>query len=256
VNANVLNDGWTRLPGGWPSGEVTAGQFLPRLATDAEGSLTVVWYDTRRDPADRRLDVFGTRSTDGGQTFSPNFRLTSVTFDPDAGKFTDAAGGDDYYLGDSLGLAMANSTAYAAWTDTRNGNQDIYFTRYRLDPAPAAFNDRFEPNQTAAATTSAGWSHRPPKLAIAAGGTGSVQAAVTGSLTVTATLPFADSRLELYDASGLLATGPRCRAPVVRSPGRRSTSLAIPARPIWCGSCPAPRLPTARRLATRWACAP
>ena len=107
-------------------------------AVDAQGNIAVIWYDTRRDPADQRLDVFGTVSTDGGQTFSPNFRITDQSFDPDAGKFTDADGQTDYYLGDFLGLAVANDTAYAAWTDTRNGNQDVVLHPLPDHPGPRA----------------------------------------------------------------------------------------------------------------------
>ena len=63
--------------------EVISGQALPRLAVDEKGNIGVIWYDTRRDPADHLLDVFGTISKDGGQTFSPNFRVTDVSFDAD-----------------------------------------------------------------------------------------------------------------------------------------------------------------------------
>ena len=70
--------------------EIISGQAIPRLAVDAQGNIAVIWYDTRSDPSNHRLDVFGTVSTDGGQRFSPNFRLTDQSFDADAGKFTDA----------------------------------------------------------------------------------------------------------------------------------------------------------------------
>src|SRR5262249_53941652 len=112
-------------------------------------------------------------------------------------------------------------TAYAAWTDTRHGNQDVFFARYPITPPPAALNDRFEPNDTAAAATVLvqSFQHNQvvrrnlPKLAIAPGDEDwfQVQAAATGSLTVPATLaaPGAALRLGLRDASGatLLATG-------------------------------------------------
>ena len=143
-----------------------SGQALPRLAVDAQGNIAVIWYDTRRDPANHLLDVFGTVSTDGGQTFSPNFRITDQSFDADAGKFTDATGQTDYYLGDFLGLAVANGTAYAAWTDTRNGNQDVEFTHFPITPAPAPPNDRFEPNDTPETATDLGTvDERPPAQA-------------------------------------------------------------------------------------------
>jgi hypothetical protein len=213
--ANVLNDDNDGQRATGRPDDVTAGQALPRLVTDAQGDVALIWYDTRRDPAGHLLDVFGTVSSDGGQTFSPNFRVTDQSFDANAGKFTDAAGKTDYYLGDALGLAVANHTAYAAWTDTRNGNQDVFITSYPVNPPPAAANDRFEPNDTAATATDLGRvvTRDLPKLAIAPGDEDwfHVRAAATGSLTVTATLasPGDRVRLELRDASGatLLTTG-------------------------------------------------
>src|SRR5262249_40970749 len=132
------------------------------------------------------------------------------------GAFTDATGQTDYYLGDKVGLAVAgNGTAYAAWTDTRHGNQDVFATRFAVAPPPAASNDRFEPNNTPAAATDLGHviTTHVPRLAIAAGDQDwfRVKAVSAGTLTVDATLaaPQDGLRLELFDATGttLLATG-------------------------------------------------
>jgi hypothetical protein len=213
--ASVLNDDNNGQVAHGLSEDVIAGQALPRMAVDARGDITLIWYDTRRDPAGHRLDVFATVSTDGGVTFSPNFRVTDLSFDPNQGRFTDATGQDDFYLGDYLGLALANGTAYASWTDTRDGKQDIEFTRFSLKPAPAALNDRLEPNDTAATATNLGrviQSHLP-KLAIPAGDEDwfRIQTSSSGNLTVSATQeePGGRPRLELFDASGatVLATG-------------------------------------------------
>jgi hypothetical protein len=128
TNATVLNDdNGGHSATGLSADEVISGQAMPRLAVDAQGNISLIWYDTRNDPNNHLLDVWGTTSTDGGQTFSPNFRVTDQSFDANAGVFTDATGKPNYYLGDSIGLALANDTAYAAWTDTRAGNQDIEF---------------------------------------------------------------------------------------------------------------------------------
>ncbi len=214
--ADVLNDdngghSTTGLPD-----DVVSGQAMPRLAIDAQGDIAVIWYDTRRDPAGKLLDVFGTASSDGGRTFSPNFRITDTSFDPNEGAFADATGQTDYYLGDAIGRAVADGVADAARTDTRNGDQDVYFASEPINPPPPpSGNDRLEPNDTSDTATDLGQvvtSHLV-KLAIARGDEDwfRVQAAATGSLTVTATLavPGDSLRLELFDATGttMYATG-------------------------------------------------
>lgn len=219
---SVLNDdNGGRLADGAPD-DVVSGQALPRMTVDNQGNLGVIWYDTRRDPADHLLDVFGAVSTDGGETFSRNFRLSDVSIDADAGAFTNAVGGQEYYLGDFIGLAMSDNTGYAAWTDTRNGNQDIFFTSFAIDPPPEPLNDRFEPNDTPDLTASPTVVGKVvqrilPKLAVPPGDDDwfLVEAAATGELIASAlyddpsSVPAGALGLELWDAAAttLLGTG-------------------------------------------------
>jgi hypothetical protein len=129
--------------------DVIAAQAMPWISTDALGNVAVIWYDTRRDPVNRSLDIFASVSTDHGRTFSSNFRITTQSFDADLGRFTNALGEENYaYLGDTIGLALAGDAMYAAWTDTRQGNQDIFFSRLKVSALPPPLNDRFEPNDT------------------------------------------------------------------------------------------------------------
>jgi hypothetical protein len=214
-DAGVLNDDNGGNSSTGAAGDVADGEALPRLVTDSQGEVAVIWYDTRRDPADTLLDVYGTVSRDGGHTFSPNFRVTDQSFDPNLGAFTDATGQPDYYMGDDIGLALTGGTAYAAWTDTRNGNQDVFSSGFPIDPPPLPPSNRFGPNATAATATDLGKvvTRSLPRLTVAAGDEEwfRLRAAATGSLTVTAQLaaPADSLRLELYDAGGstLLASG-------------------------------------------------
>ncbi len=187
--------------------EVISGQVLPKMAVDGNGNLSVIWYDTRHDPANHSIDVFGLTSTDGGQTFSANYRVTNRSFDPNAGQFP--AGSNDFFLGDGIGLAAAGGIDYAVWTDTRDGNQDVFFASYPAAPAPAPPNDRFEPNDTPPLATDLGTVSVPrvlPRLALVPGDEDWYRftAAASGSLVISASATGggAPQTVELWDATG------------------------------------------------------
>ena len=212
--AQVLNDDNAGQTSHGNPGDVAASQSMPRMAIDAQGNLAVTWYDTRHDPSGHLLDVYGTVSSDGGQTFSANFRVTDESFDANAGKFTDATGGTNFYLGDQIGLAAAGGSADAVWTDTRDGNQNVEFARFGVSPPPPAPADRFGPNDTPATAAHLGIviDKDLPRLQVQAGGEEwfGLTAAVTGDLTISASPDTGpgDLTLELYrgDGSSLLAS--------------------------------------------------
>src|SRR5262249_29411308 len=131
---------------------------------------------------------------------------------------TDARNAKNFLLGDRIGLALSNGQAYAAWTATGTlaGDQNVYFARYNLTPAPVAEDDRYEPNDTPQTATDLGkitTQRIVPRLGLAAGDQdwSRVEAGATGDLIVTASATAAGAglQLELWDATGTkrLATG-------------------------------------------------
>lgn len=100
-----------------------ADQFFPTAIVGKDGTLHIMWLDRRDDPANKFYKPYYARSTDGGQTFTKNVPLSSVESNPDIGF-------EGTLIGDYLALDVSGdgSRFYAAWIDTRNGNQDIYYT--------------------------------------------------------------------------------------------------------------------------------
>jgi hypothetical protein len=86
-----------------------------------DGVVSVVFYDRRNDPSNLLMDLYLTQSFDGGVTFEPNVRVTTVSSDPTAGS---ARAG---IIGEYIGLAAASANrVHPVWTDTRDGHQDVY----------------------------------------------------------------------------------------------------------------------------------
>ena len=81
---------------------------FPRLAVDRKGNINVGWHDNTPD-----ADIFFTRSTDRGQTFSSPLNLSA---NPGSSTFPHLA----VDSGGSINIV---------WTDTTPGNQDIFFSR-------------------------------------------------------------------------------------------------------------------------------
>ena len=99
-------------------------QYQPRLASSPGGRIDVVFYDRRRDPANRLNDVVVTFSTDGGATFAPNIRITTEQSNTQLGpQYAVTSAKDQVEFGSRLGLLSGGEGMLTAWTDTRNGDQ-------------------------------------------------------------------------------------------------------------------------------------
>jgi hypothetical protein len=210
----VLNDdngGLFPQFGANPADQVVSGEAMPSITVSPQGVITVIWYDTRNDSSGQNLEVWGTVSRDGGQHFSANFPVSDGSFNPNAGSFTDAAGKTDFYLGDQIGVAAADGTAYAVWTTTGSTGQDIEFGSYALSPTPAAPVDRFAPNNTSQTPTNLGTVSAQqvvPRLTLPPGSSDewfSLQAGASGQLSVSVTGSPA-LQLQLTDANGNVIT--------------------------------------------------
>lgn len=112
-------------------------QYLPRLAMASSGRLDAIFYDRRDDPLNVLNHVMYTFSTDGGASFSRNYRLTSTNFDSRIGqRYTNVSAEGQIEFGGRIALLSSDSGALAAWTDTRNSRlvqgtvaQDIFSTK-------------------------------------------------------------------------------------------------------------------------------
>jgi hypothetical protein len=96
-----------------------ADQYFQWMAVDpVDGSVNVVFYDRRGDPANRKQTVVLARSEDDGKTFR-NFAWTTNAFDP---------GG--VFMGDYSGITAFGGRVFGAWTERH--------PRSRQSAAPAS----------------------------------------------------------------------------------------------------------------------
>jgi hypothetical protein len=95
-------------------------QWFPEIYCErTTGKLYIHWYDDRNSPATFGTDVYATYTTDGGNTFAPNQRLTNTTFlypNPPCAANTNC------YRGDYTSIAGNTEAALSIWGDHRNGN--------------------------------------------------------------------------------------------------------------------------------------
>jgi len=119
-----------------------AGVFNAAIASSDNGqTLTIVYYSNRDNQSSNTLvDVYLAQSFDGGTTWQPNIRLTSVSTDATLSPLTPAG----YMLGDYIGIAGSpnpNVPAVPVWIDNRTSNPDPFVTRVRLAPSLVAKAD-------------------------------------------------------------------------------------------------------------------
>jgi hypothetical protein len=109
----------------------TGHQLFPDISADG-GVLHALWWDSRRDTCYSRtrpvgncanlstvpsLDVFASKSTNGGTTWSASTRITDVTSNPNYEQYGGRTGP---FAGDYLWVSSLGSFSYGVWTDWRN----------------------------------------------------------------------------------------------------------------------------------------
>jgi hypothetical protein len=124
-----------------PTAGAGAHQIMPSLAA-AGGKLSVIWYDSRSEPAFTAsgpvtgqcpsgattgagctgMDVFYNQAetaASGELTFGSDLRVTDQSFNPNLWGSIKAI---TPFIGDYVGLVADTTSAYAVWTDNRDDN--------------------------------------------------------------------------------------------------------------------------------------
>lgn len=109
-------------------------QFHPWLTVDAGGNISVIFYDSRNDAGNLLCDLYLAQSTDGGLTWLPNTRVSTVSFDLTVSKLPAVTyrpnvplAGRAGWIGEYNGVAATSlRNVVPVWTDTREGNQNTY----------------------------------------------------------------------------------------------------------------------------------
>jgi hypothetical protein len=102
----------------------TNDQFYCDVSVDDQGRVWVIWMDSRDDPANNLIWTYGTVSTDGGDSFMPNFRISNQSFDPAVVKIALSAP-CEYYLGDYQGMSGKRFTLPNFIGQVNNARQNL-----------------------------------------------------------------------------------------------------------------------------------
>ncbi len=165
-----------------PTG-VVRDHITPMITVGADSTLHAFWLDRRLDATNHLFDSWYSSSTDGGATWDPDTRVSTVSQDLNVA-FPPGSGNA---AGDYWGLDTALDSVYVAWNDTRSGDQDILVTKGLLNHSAGGTPTPTGTPGTPSATRTVGPSSTPTNTP-----TGTPPTATTPpspSATATATAP-------------------------------------------------------------------
>lgn len=123
--------------------------FLPWIVCNEDGILVSVFYDNRYDsPSYNLFDLVASYSFDGGETFTTNRRITDVSSSPgslfskseptlrDSDPMNNLeqplASPEAGLIGEYIGVTAHHDKINAVWTDSRDGNSEVYTANWYL----------------------------------------------------------------------------------------------------------------------------
>ncbi len=134
-----------------PAAHARSDAYTPGISIAPDGRVDIAWSDFRNDPSnttsifaggmsaapsntvERYFDVYGSSTSDGGKTWSTNYRISDRSID-------DVYGATFYdRLFGPIGMASTNNALYVTWADDRASKdvgaiEDAYFTRVEMNP--------------------------------------------------------------------------------------------------------------------------
>jgi hypothetical protein len=118
-----------------------ADQWFPAVWCEkTSGKLYVKWYDDRSNPSSYQVDVYASYSTNGGQSFVTNQRLTNAT---STYPCPSCPSNQNCYRGDYDAIVANPLCSFAIWYDPRNcnyQNMGSYFPDFAMRVNPATVN--------------------------------------------------------------------------------------------------------------------
>ncbi len=102
-------------------------QWFGSVSVAPNGRVDVTWLDSRDNPGTVLSSLYYTFSTDGGETWADDRRL-SEAFDPHLGW------PQQNKIGDYFHVISDDEGAHLAWAATFNGEQDIYYSYITANP--------------------------------------------------------------------------------------------------------------------------
>ncbi len=126
-----------------------AGHYAPNLAVDASNNVYFAWADDRDGDKDIYMQKYDTAGNLlwGSGDVKLNADYDSAEDEP------------------SLALDNANSWVYVSWTDSRNGNEDIYYNKYAFNNGAKLFTYDIKVNDDSTAAV-----QRNSRLALTSSG--------------------------------------------------------------------------------------
>lgn len=161
------------------SNSVQTDNFHPWLICNEDGVVITIFYDQRFDiPNYYQFDLLAAYSFDGGLSFTTNHRISSASSSPDflrtptgARPWTENPDGTRTpvlqkpmagRLGEYIGVAAFHDKVNAVWTDTRDGNSEVYTANWYLPLLPPRLQspaNSSTPSTTPLFTWSTSWKH-------------------------------------------------------------------------------------------------
>ena len=96
-------------------------QWFGTMAVAPNGRIDAIWLDTRDHPGSDSSALYYSYSIDEGNTWSANEKLSDA-FDPHTGY------PNQEKMGDYFDMISNNDGVHLAWSNTLNGEQDVYYS--------------------------------------------------------------------------------------------------------------------------------